>query len=347
MKATIVSIASDQTIPNVLFLKQFREQATDCVFVTTEKMKKKKVVLNTCIAVGIDYATVKEIEVVETSMTNMETVLQKHFPYNDSTYLVNMTGGTKLMSLAVYNFFKEKKSLIYYKDVSENFFRQIYPDNEQILAVSELSVEEFLQAYGADRETIKKGETPEHSEIVEKLYERIMEKNITKPAMRKEIFESICNEKGMNISKEKNYFSGVWFEEYVYSRIQGLLKIEDPMISINVKLRKNNELSENEYDVMFVYKNTLYVVECKSGSVQSFNSGKNSFQSIVYKITALKQNFGLVPKMFLAVNADLSAKIHEDKRKRAKTHGITLLDKNIIGDGLLFEEVLKGTKKLP
>jgi len=165
--------------------------------------------------------------------------------------------------------------------------------------------------------------------------------------MRKEIFESICNEKGMNISKKTNYFSGVWFEEYIYNRIQRILDIEDPLININVKLRKNNELSENEYDVLFVYKNTLYVVECKSGSLHGFNNGKNSFQNIVYKITALKENFGLVPKMFLVMNADLSAKIHEDKRKRARTHGITLLDKNIIGDGLLFEEVLKGTKKLP
>jgi hypothetical protein len=55
---TLVSLIGEQTIPNVLFIKE----RTDCsryIFISTERMNDKNLVSKTCKAGGIDYDILK------------------------------------------------------------------------------------------------------------------------------------------------------------------------------------------------------------------------------------------------------------------------------------------------
>jgi len=130
---TMVSLVSDQTIPNVLGILHFRP---DCLlFVSTPEMEKKEMVQATLRVLerrrpGI-YRLGENAHVVvcrEDSILDCHQKLEKWIAdQGEGEFVVNLTGGTKLMSIAAYDFFKDYDSRMIYFPITGNFYHVPFP----------------------------------------------------------------------------------------------------------------------------------------------------------------------------------------------------------------------------
>ncbi len=376
-KKIIISLVSDQAIPNILFIKE-KGFADFYYFITTQIMEDRKVVDNTIKSLNLDKSKVKKILVTEDSIRDIDYKLDKELEFNDDDdILINITGGTKIMSLAVYNFFtRNGAGEIFYVPIGKNEIRQIFPlrKNRTNVISQRLNLLEYLTAYGVEVQasSLKKKNTLLKTEKEttnlfntfissqrQELFEaaeaiRINEyrgKKILSNSdsdEEKELFEKarIFNDIGMNwkneneISKdETKYITGEWLEEFVYPRIKKWLNKTDDEIALGLQLVKKN--SPNEYDIMFTHNNALYVIECKT-DVSDNSEGKISYlyTNTLYKAATLKKEFGLWVNYYLFALNDFS-KLDENQKTRAQQLDIKLVGLEILHDDNKFEEFIK------
>jgi len=114
MSKVLVTLVSEQTIPNVEFIREMEDQVDRFLFISTERMEKvgnRQWILDT---VKLDQEKVLDPLIVDAfSFEDIEEKLIQAVNDED-TYIVNLTGGTKIMSLAVYEFFKTLRSEMFY-----------------------------------------------------------------------------------------------------------------------------------------------------------------------------------------------------------------------------------------
>lgn len=145
-----VNLVSDHTIPNVLFIKEMMAYAEFWLFITTEKMRYSQKVLNIVRAAGLHQDKVREIVVDEYDFSAAMGSLEDSIDGSDE-YFVNITCGTKLMSLAAYQVFRTRKSVIYYHGLATDTFIPIYSFSEKFTSIpiqAVLTLKEFLTSYG-------------------------------------------------------------------------------------------------------------------------------------------------------------------------------------------------------
>lgn len=124
----LVSLVGGQTIPNVLFIQEM-ERADIYVFIHSKQtVKLRKQIENAC------ENLIKEkvyIEVDEYSLKSFNSAISNQFEFlKDDKIIVNITGGTKIMSLGTYDYFLQKfpeNSTVFYCDGGKNQYRQIHP----------------------------------------------------------------------------------------------------------------------------------------------------------------------------------------------------------------------------
>jgi len=155
MKTCLVSLVSDQTIPNILVALHFRPDFL--LFFSTKKMEEKvktKAILDTLLMRGLDYTSNYHVfQVNENSLLDLQ---QQFIDWTAKTgdaynYIVNLTCGNKLMSLSAYDLFKEYEATMVYVPIPRNEFLIPFPKHrpkEPTLLKERLSVEEYLTAYG-------------------------------------------------------------------------------------------------------------------------------------------------------------------------------------------------------
>ena len=352
-----INIISEQTIPNILFIKQFEGQTDGYVFVSTQKMNQQgqlQAIIEVCQIPANNYQV---ITVNEESLADVETQLEAlHF--NRSThYLVNITGGTKIMSLGVYSFFSRFNSQMYYLPIGKNDCKQIFPPaNETVLALQHrVSLQQYLQAYGicitnlhhinslvqspAVTQTFLKNKVS-LSPLIRSLRAYKEQQKITHLPLRNlppelstlnNLLQSLHftpqkpNELNEN---ELNYLLGQWLEEYVYSTIKNLFGLDARFMGNSVAIHRQQVA--NELDVVLIYNNTIYVIECKTGL------NKLIFDQTAYKLNALKKEFGLHVK-----SAIVCLNVFKDITNRLRLFDIKLISGQDTTDKTLFEAQLK------
>ena len=106
MATILVSLVSEQTIPNVLYIRECNN-VDGYVFISTEKMDKKNVSQHIMEASGtVSNENSETVIVKEDSLQDIEKELKKQ-PFNkEDKFLVNLTDGTKIMAIGVYDFSK-------------------------------------------------------------------------------------------------------------------------------------------------------------------------------------------------------------------------------------------------
>lgn len=115
MARIIVSILSNHSVPNFLFIKEMEGQYDRHLFVTSPEIgllgRKGQLIK----ALGITQQDVTIISVDGNDyLSAIATLTDKWQEDEDNNYIVNLTGGTKMMSLAVHDFFKNKRAEFYY-----------------------------------------------------------------------------------------------------------------------------------------------------------------------------------------------------------------------------------------
>ncbi len=366
MKTVLVSLVSDQTIPNILAIHHFSPD--ELLFITTEKMEKKHKtgsIVETLRQLGFAYAenSVQKLLVKEDSILDCHRKIEEWMTgREDGEFIVNFTCGTKIMSIAAYEFFKDYGSRMIYIPIPKNEYIIPFPKKSSTHPEPlplRLSVPQYLAAYGL--KVTNSAKLPEYereasarsniSAFVVSNYERLkpllgfLGERLRKYRDDKEYnfcigFEEATDEEqaffslmdikydGDNISKklarsEVGFLTGGWLEEFCLNEIQKVQGINDVVIGLKLM---NKQGSDNEFDVMFTKDNSLFVVECKS-----LDQNDDKKTDALYKIGALQKEFGLRVESFLVTTSPhvlKDGKLRPAVRSRAEQFNTTVVLQN-------------------
>jgi hypothetical protein len=353
---------SDQTIPNITVAAELRPDFL--LLVSTSAMEKKGkslAILDTLKLRGLDYSSRhQKIEVIENSIIDLQSKVAQWMGdlAGEYDFTVNLTGGTKLMSIASYDFFTDFGSEMIYVPIPRNEYLTPFPkrrSRDPIPLGVRLTVDECLTAYGFSISNAKQLEKAREiagsrSEATRFLFSRYQELrpllkwmgDLMRPLKRTQLkkgydFEGLFdveNEAQRQLLKsfsfrddggrvtrkideaERDYLRGGWLEERLFLAAREVLPPTSD-VQLNVQCQ-DPQGNKNEFDILFALDNILHLVECKSlgaaeGTEEQVGGTINDF---LYKLGALRQNFGLTPKAFLATTAETVL----DKNGDLKTH---------------------------
>ena len=348
-----VVIVSAQMLPLYLPIKYFKPERI--TLLASSQMKQNALSLRKTINTMLGYS-IANIQIID---------LSDHFEYGklyeemiditasvgdslDST-VVNITGGTKPMSLACFEAFNAANAnCIYY----ENNRVQYLNRSGQIDDLSEMkmSPKEYFNLYGFSYLEKDKGyglgENGKHF-IEELLINKINYQSklgelykILSGLREDQLIFSLANHNQYNRLKQiidlliqfevlqvgatslefkfpnlkyKKFAFGGWLEQYLYN----FLKDRGIAAVMNVEITKE---AKNELDVVFIHNNNLYVIECKS----QLNDKKQNDD--LYKLNAQHTNWGSFAKMIYVSFKE----IDQATRMRASDYKIDLIDGNDI-----------------
>jgi hypothetical protein len=294
MATHLISLISDHLLPNYLFIKEMDGKYDELLFITTEKMESAGIGKRLEKALGLKEKAVQRIVVSEENLNETLAKLESVSFSTEDRFMINLTCGTKIMSIGVYEYFFLFSSSFYYIPIGKNNIEDVSTSGE-ILLNYRVNVEEYLALYGitfqSDRLLIY---PPEHTF---NLFERYKKANFNRYRI-----PEILNAQNHTIENDKSYYSGGWFEEYCYLKIKREKKLNDDCIYQNVKLFRNNSglTNDNEIDVMYVSENKLYVCECKV-SLKGMPMVKDYelLEQYMYKLAAISKDFGLVVNPYI------------------------------------------------
>ncbi len=159
MNRILVSLVSEQTVPNVLVAEHFRP-INFYWLITTSRMEnegKTRCLENALKLKGHSITEIsmrKEI-VNQDSLSECIEKLEKMVNSIDeeAEYVVNITGGNKIMAIAALEVFRDigQKVIVGYIPLGNNNFIQIYPKKKPLKTFEipeRLNLEEYLSCYG-------------------------------------------------------------------------------------------------------------------------------------------------------------------------------------------------------
>jgi hypothetical protein len=367
MKKILVSLVSDQTVPNILAIHHFRPDSL--LFISTKEMERKKktaAILASLRALSFDYDGNTDIcEVVEDSVVDCHRKLDKWIEgKEEAEFIVNLTGGTKIMSIAAYEFFKDYINHMIYIPIGRNDYITVLPkkavNKPQDLGLR-LSVTQYLTAYGLTTVNHKKlnkyreeaSQRAELSEWLVRSYESIknllvwLSGNLRKhrdddhfdlvgtflqPSAEERILLDRFNFSYENdtISRklsrsEIRYLTGGWLEEFCFNEANHYCGNGIDDLVLGLKLIGKTG-RDNEFDVMFTKENVLYFIECKTLDQQNLD-----YKDILYKIGALQKEFGLRVKSFWVTTSP--AVLKDNKLRPAVASRAEQFSTVVIGPG--------------
>jgi len=146
---TLVLLISEQTIPNYLFIKTFGP-ANRYVFISTSRMQNDATGnRNEWIrkAAGLNPSDITTLTVHPEFKDQVVAELGK-IPWHEyGELVVNLTGGTKMMALAAWDFFRSKTSEIWYIPLGADAFHRCENSNEKV-KFQYLHLDEYLACCG-------------------------------------------------------------------------------------------------------------------------------------------------------------------------------------------------------
>jgi len=334
MAKILVNLISEQTIPNIRFIKEYHQAIEKFVFITTIDMEQSGKTNSHLKVFNIPDRKIQKIIVDPFKFKKIENILLETNFNEDDEYFVNITGGTKPMSIVAMSFFSGfKNAKMFYVPIGEENYRQVYPriDQSEKLFSKHLTLKEYFESHNLEL-IGKENKASRDIEIAKKL----MVKFIQNHGDIKQI-PKIFNAKSLVKSIDKAYYSGGWFEEFIFWKIKQKFKLNENQIAYNVKLQ--NERSTNEYDAVFIYHDSIYIVECKA--YFSLVKLKQKIEKDLYKLGALDKDFGLRSNAIYITTANIKAnniKENISLKERANSLKIQLFQFNdLINDKFLNE----------
>lgn len=348
----IVSLISDQTIPNLEFIKEKIDDIDALLFITTEDMERsgnKNWILN-ALAINIQYDSVI---VNAFSFDDIELKLNE-IVNDEDLYIVNLTGGTKIMSLAVYDFFKSVNSEMYYLTGRGKYIK-VHPgrNKPEYDLKSKTTLQDYMVAYGFEitnkskpirdyqyckimlqyfLHKFNKENDPAILKVLRDARSKGIKDNSKETGLTDFIDRLDFKPKNENkLSKyECRYLSGDWLEEYLYHFLKENLEIPDYEIGIGWNVKKYN--NTNEFDVLLMKNNKLYLFECKTSIYLDADETRTFITDTVYKSDSLRNKLGLFAQSIVFTLSDLDKPKMEIHTDRATASKVKLIGRNLIKD---------------
>ncbi|MDD3610037.1 MAG: DUF1887 family CARF protein [Halothiobacillaceae bacterium] len=133
-------------------------------------------------------------------------------------------------------------------------------------------------------------------------------------------------------SADYNFLTGGWFEIAVFDAIERLRpplpRLQDMCMNLRVRhadapeTTSHEEVLLNEIDIALLYDNSLHLIECKTGNLSGSAYGKPSAKDIAYQLDALSEQLGGINSRALLVSLE---KLSPNMRRRAEHTGIHLI----------------------
>lgn len=371
MKRCIVNMVSEQTIPSFLFIKEKVMFGDELLFISSRKFEERVQWMKNALGYAdAHYDIVLLNDGEEEQWDKMIGTVQKKLSRNIS-YVVNLTGGTKYMMLAVYQAFQGYEAEFYYIPFPKNSILKI-SDNNPFILNYRINVEEYLINYGVAFTEKTIIESAQYTDVffnyfikghlnfsiinllrsyrnAKKIDIHEVEKTISNNEKKPQIsglsaflskIEFPLKEEGKLYSEETQYITGGWFEEYVYNKIKEKIGPQDVKLGLLIRRSINQQKGNkhvNDLDVVFTYGNKLFVIECKTGI-----DSQKMFNETVYKAASIKETL-----LGLSGNSYIFSLAGEDERLKpiTETMGITYFDRSYFVDKGKFETIVQDIKK--
>lgn len=377
----LLCLLSDQHVPNLLSVHHYKPG--QLVLVETPQMQKRDTARHFLDAIGrggLDYASRchRQSLPAEDNLPLIRCALKEaHDRFSAAHWIANVTGGTKPMGIATYDFFKAVGGKVVYTNVGQ-------PDRIMDLDTGELetcdhrpTVDEFVTGYGF--RLIKPAKDVEEAgqKAAQDLWRKtanmlaMSEAGYDGPTIDDESWEKL-RKKGLELSAEElafpsqdlrqmwfegaaprklskyegEFLTGGWLEAFLYnllSRHQEHLGIWDVALGQNIGTENAQTGASNDIDVSFMHNHGLAMLECKSGS-QGYS--KSSGMDTLNKIEAVAQQQGaLRVRSFFATTwsdvLDKQGNVRDGLKRRAAMYQCTLITRDQIRE--LAESELAGS----
>lgn len=387
MANLLISLVGDQTVPNTFLIRDPAfGMIGQYIFVTTPLMEERRRLEHTLASTGIPAGSFRKISVEADNLSDIKRKLDSlQLPEKGNHYYVNLTSGTKVMSIALYHYFTQPAYApccsIFYVPIGRNAYLQVYPEGQRREAAISyrITLEEYLAGYGIKMETWKGAghlhRPPEYTASVLPHFLEAMDSGRPFALMMKGLRDSyrqvqqkeevelpVSRELGAFLQKisyplpengrlnkaAAEYLTGGWLEEWAYARVKETLGLPEAAIRYGVRVARANAGGHpvpNECDLLFTFNNTLYIAECKSGL--GFNARK-LFEESVYKLAALRNEFGQRVEAFFLTLTNLRGRKGSLKTvflHRAQLHRVALFDRK--GVVMELEGWLKASPQPP
>ncbi|HPM10832.1 MAG TPA: DUF1887 family CARF protein [Paludibacter sp.] len=307
----LISLLSEHLLPNYLVAKEYEGQYDSHIFITTQRMGEKGMTSRYCYALGIDKKDVRIVVLSEEDLPDARQKLQNENFSREDKYFVNLTGGTKIMSIAVFQHFFKYRADYFYVPIATHKIENVRT-GEDLPLTYQVNIAEYLSLYGLYIETSETEYRCDDDQGEE---------------FEKYVFNRIKKDK--RLSPEKMQIA------------RGVKIFRD----------RNEKLNDNEIDVMWTEDNQLYVGECKvslfkprelGGDRRPINNPPEYLEEIMYKLSAISKDFGLRVNPYIFIKLGLPSKYFNDDRRKAVVKRMKILGiKGIFSEKELKQKELK------
>ena len=342
-----VCLISAQAAPNLLPILDSEFKPKKAIFLVSKTMKQRAEYLAKTFEKSNVKVKLKNISDEFNFGLMEEEIFKLVEEYENESIALNVTGGTKLMSIAAENAFSALGKPIFYIDTDSNHILFISKNEEQkwlpnLEMKAKNKIDIYLSAYGStvlstqnpiEREKYLPAIEPfiknydNYTQVIPllNLHATLSQSNGYKSEYTKDNkkigkldelllgldYQGLLNYDGQTIDFKnreiKTFLNGGWLEDYTYFQLKEIANIEDIACGADVanpkfKLGKNEYSSENkgnknEFDIVFMAKNKLHIIECKT-QLMDKNGGIKA-DDILYKLETLKDYGGLMTKKCL------------------------------------------------
>ena len=264
--------------------------------------------------------------------------------HQDDEIVVNLTGGTKLMSIAAYQIFSGYGFRCFYQNLNPN--QLIWLDDESIISDigTKISLERYLKSYQFDvvkkqklnevhqsykkytkliyQELSKAGRWQQTCQLISKLNAHTAkpqlsdlknftldydeESFLTHLSYETDLFELTAKSIEWQTEQDRAFIAGGWLE-YLTASLLVAENIRD--ISLSVEIAKSTQRvhakTHQEIDVMAMQQQQLLIIECKTVNWKNATQASEA----IYKLSALRDIGGLNTKAVFVSLYDLPAKV--------------------------------------
>lgn len=255
-------------------------------------------------------------------------LLHKLNEYSSDELIVNLTSGTKIMSFAAFKIFSESNLQMIYIDSQNHTLITLSKNNKVNSSPLNLifGIKDYFSLYGylieSGKERFPKNEAYEKLNLICSKYYMQMKNIITvinkQTKENNTMLEAVDNsgqcylrydykkskgilkitqgrdkiEAKLDSPEMISYISGFWFEDLIFNKIMKSGIFDEILKNVKIYLVRENLQPEylNEFDIVAIRNQTLYIFECKTGNIDKV---------IIEKLRLIKSITGTYSKIFL------------------------------------------------
>jgi hypothetical protein len=360
----LLCLLSEQHVPNLLSVHHYKPD--HLVLIESEEMKKRQVASHFLDALefgSVDYGASHHIEPLsaEDNLSAVRHALQGAYgKFPSAEWIANLTGGTKPMSIATYEFFKALGGKLVYTNVARPALLIDMDSSQTEHCDHRPGIKEFLAGYGFESRKAdeKLAEAEERArgwaDSARLLAQHASDQDVLmlndeerKRARDKGVeltpdqFKFPCQELGdawlngapvRKLTKyEAEFLTGGWLEVFIWdalTRHSGALGLWD--VRLGLEVGRCGDHSGRDFDVAFMHGHGLSMVECKSGS-----QGQDPGGGVLDTVEAIIRQFRAIRvRSYLATTGtnvlDEQGRVKESLKTRADIYQCRILARDEI-----------------